>query len=322
METTAHFAFHSDFVTNLNDALIAAGTARRFGRPELFRSGPEVECFEALPAAARDGWARAVDYYTETVVPSGNFGREQGLLRHQLAVLERREPGDEDLRFLETAGALRAEAAPAYESCRWAAQDRENRRWIEQLLPLLAAHGEAIGRRLDELYQTPLHGLPLPVDVVPAALPTGASSIILEPEGGHILVSSLDEGNQGLAALELVFHEASHIVVARWRDDPLPTAIDEAAEALDLTPPDDLWHVLMFYTTGEAVRRILEDAGEPGYTPYLYRGLFERAWPELQEPIERAWPAYMDGEKTLLEATTEVLRATGESRRHPPEPGG
>lgn len=309
VETTAYFAFHSHFETNLNDALIAAGTSRRFTRPELFRSGPETACFDGLPAAERDAWDRAVDYYAETVVPGGNFGREQGLLRRELASLDVREPDADGRRFLATTEDLRAGAAPAYETCRWPAQDRENRRWIDAVLPLLAAHEEVVGRRLDELYQSPLHGLPLPVDVVPAALPTGASSIILAPEGGHILVSSLDEGNKGLAALEVVFHEASHTVVAGWRDDPLPRAIRDAAEALGVTPPDDLWHVLLFYTTGETVRGILEEAGQPGYTPYLYRGLFDRAWPEMRAPVESVWPAYLAGERTLLEAVTDVLRA-------------
>ena len=307
---TPHFAY-SDLATNLNDALIASGAARPRQTPELFHAGAEVDCFDNLPVAERAAWDRAVDYYAEIVSPAGNFGREQMLLRHQLASLEGDRQNAEDRRFLQIAGGFRSTAAPAYEACRWAAQDTENRRWIDEVIGRLAAHEETIAGRLEQLYQTPWYGLPLPVDVVPAALRTGASSIILAPAGGHILVSSLDEGNQAAAALEIVFHEASHTVAAGWRGDPHPGALEEAAEALGVPLPRDLWHVVLFYTTGETVRRVLQEAGESEYTPYLYGGLFERAWPEYQEPIERVWPAYLNGDRTLLEATTELLQALG-----------
>ena len=51
---TPYFAFYSDFAINLNDALIAVGVARRAKRTELFQSGAETLCFDALPAA--DAW--------------------------------------------------------------------------------------------------------------------------------------------------------------------------------------------------------------------------------------------------------------------------
>lgn len=314
---TAHFTFYSHLATNLNDALIAAALGRRFERVARLRSGPEAECFAALPAAEQAGWEGAVDFYAEIVAPSGNFGGEQGLLRSELGRLAYREVSPEDRRFLDVAGGFLAAARPAYEACRWAEQDAANRRWIDGLTALLADHEEAVARRLEDLYETPFHGLPLPVDVVGAAPPTGASTIILEP-GGHIIVSSLDEPNQGLGALEIVFHEASHTVVAGWRNDPLPRALAAAAEALDVPRPDGLWHALLFYTTGEAVRRILEKAGEPGYTPYLYQGLFERAWPEYQDAIESTWPAYLDGDRTLSQAATDLLRALSSAEEAPP----
>ena len=233
------------------------------------------------------------------------------LLRHQLAGLEGNRNDAEDRRFVSIARGFRSAAAPAYEACRWEVQDTKNRRWIDEVIGRLAVHEETIAAWLEQLYQTPWHGLPLPVDVVPAALRTGASSIILSPAGGHILVSSLNEGNQAAAALEIVFHEASHTVAAGWRGDPLPRALDEAAEALGVPLPRDLWHVVLFYMTGETVRRVLSEAGEPEYTPYLYGGLFERAWPEYQDPIERTWPAYLNDDRTLQEAATDLLQAIG-----------
>ena len=73
--TTPHFAFHSDFATNLNDALMEAGRARNKGNPELFQSGAEQSCFAELAPSARAGWNHAVDFYAEIISPAARFAR-------------------------------------------------------------------------------------------------------------------------------------------------------------------------------------------------------------------------------------------------------
>ena len=87
----AAFTFYSDFATNLHDALIAAGVARRATQTELFQSGSEKACFDELPAAERAAWNRAVDYYAETL-PAGPFSaRERVLARLELAGVVKKE---------------------------------------------------------------------------------------------------------------------------------------------------------------------------------------------------------------------------------------
>lgn len=304
--TTPRFAFYSDFATNLNDALIAAGEARRRERQELFHSGPEKDCFDGLPAAERAAWDRTVDYYTEIIVPSGNFGREQMLLRAELTEYEEETEKAEDQRFIGIARGFLDAAAPVYETCRWTAQDAMNRRWVDELGPRLAAHGQTIARRLQQLYQKSWPDLPIPVDVVPAALWSGASTVT---GPSHTLISSRNEGIQDNSALEIVFHESSHVLMTQ--NDPVWRALDEAAEAFGQPTPEDLWHVVLFYTTGETVRRVLDEAGEPGYTPHLY-DIFERggSWNRYRDAIESIWPAYLDGERTLSEAAADLVRTT------------
>src|SRR5688572_9143416 len=73
MLTTRHFAFFSDLPTNVNDALIAAAIARGNKQPEPLSEGTDKACFDALPANAREGWTRAVDYYA--MGKSSNFQR-------------------------------------------------------------------------------------------------------------------------------------------------------------------------------------------------------------------------------------------------------
>lgn len=304
--TTPRFAFHSDFDTNLNDALNAAGVARKAGKPEMFQSGAEAEtaCFGKLPPSARAGWNRAVDYYAEIISPADWNARQQYLPRVQLAGFDEELKDAGARQFVEIARSFRGAAAPAYKACRWAAQDEKNRRWIEELKSRLAMDEEKIALRLEQLYGKRWSGLPLRVDVVETVDWAGANSIFRNPAGGHLLISN---SYQGPAALEIVFHEASHLLMDR--KDPLWQALDSAASAVDWRLPDDLWHVVLFYTTGEAVRRILDGDDKPEYKPLVY-AIFDRGtWSRYRQPLESSWRPYVDGKRALPEAAAGLIEA-------------
>ena len=301
--TTQQFAFHSDLATNLNDALIVAGVARGKGEPELFSSQTD-ECFAGLPPSARAGWNQAVDYYAKIVSPVDWNDRQQFLIRLGLAGAA--DKSQRARRFTRIARGFMTTATQAYEICHWTDQDNVNRVWIGHLMKRLEVHESAIATRLEVLYGTSWHGLPIRVDVVANALPHGANSIILSPAGGHILASNSVAKDD---ALEIIFHEASHTVAAGWRGDPLPETLAAAAKELELELPRDLWHVVLFYMTGETVRRILADHGEPNYTPYMNtHGLWKGPWGGYRNAIETVWPDYMDGKSTLTEASVELLK--------------
>src|SRR6185503_13654274 len=311
--TTSHFAFYSDLDTNLNDALIASGTARKFRKPELFKNGDETACFEKLSPAAREGWEGAVEYYRKVVSPVEFNQSPQYPIRMQLAGLLDAKTAGGDHETLGIAAAFRQAAAPAYRACRWSAQGEENHRWIDALKPRLAAFEPSVASRLEQLYGKPWGGLPIPVDVVKTVSWAGANSVLVSPAGGHLLVSTDYHDD---SALEVVFHEASHTLMDRA--DPVQKALDGAARAAGIETPRDLWHVVLFYTTGESVRRVLEEGGVHGYEPMLY-GIFARgAWVEYREPVERAWRPYLDGKKSLAEAAADLIEAC---RKAPPKGG-
>jgi len=310
--TTPHFAFYSDLATNVHDALITAATARRSEQPELFTAGVHRACFDGIAASDRDGWTRAVEYYT-----AGRSTRLQRVLqRLELAGLVQRDGLSDaaDRQFLEEWAAVRDAAAPAYRQCRWPAQDAVNRGWIEGVKPLLAAHETTLGEQLPALFKAPWAGLPFRVDVVETALPVGGDSARPDFPTLHILVSSTNSGNQDRAALEVVFHEASHFLAGPW--SPLSTALAAAAEESGFTPPGDLVHQVHFFMTGETVRRVLARAGEPSYTAYLYaHKLFSD---RFRDAAARAWPAYLNGTRTLTDAARDLVRMLRETLRPDP----
>lgn len=93
------------------------------------------------------------------------------------------------------------------------------------------------------------------------------------------------------------------------RNAPVRQALEKAATAANFKLPGELWHVVLFYTTGEAVRRLLEEEGKPGYKPMLY-GIFDRGvWGEYRSALESTWKPYVDGTKTLDEASAALIAA-------------
>ena len=304
--TTPHFAFYSDFATNVHHALVAAGRARRAGNAELFRSGPEKACFDALPAAERAGWTHAVDYYAEIISPLQQTDRLAVVARLVLAGVIRPDEmrNTSERRLIEVVAAFRDAATPTYRACGWAAHDTANRRWINHVAALLAVHEKSIGERLPELFHARWAGLPFRVDVVDMGDPLGAHSVTVNPPSLHVLVSSSVATAQGPAALETVFHEASHFLTGF--NTPLPEALASAVRGRP-NAFGDLTHAVHFFMTGEVVRRALADGGEPTYVPYLYAlNLFSD---RFREAVKSTWPPYMEGRRTMTEAATDLISA-------------
>jgi hypothetical protein len=71
----------------------------------------------------------------------------------------------------------------------------------------------------------------------------------------------------------------------------------------------DLWHVALFYMTGEVVRQAVAARGI-AYEPYMYKtGLLNRAWPPYRAPLETHWKPYVDGQVTREVAIRNVVAA-------------
>jgi hypothetical protein len=304
--TTPHFAFFSDLQPNLNDALIAAGQARRAKSQELFQTGPEKACFDKLTAAERAAWARAVDYFAEIIAPSAINGREQILFRIELLAGSDWATGD-DRTFMAIARSIRAAAAPAYDRCHWAAQDASNRRWIERAITLLKVYEQVLAERLPQVYGAAWARLPYRIDIVDSVSQLGGNAQFFVPAGPHILIASSAPANQDLATLEAVFHEASHSLAGSMEE-----ALRRAARARGSTVPNDLPHAMIFYLTGETVRRVLEQAGE-SYTPWLYS---LKLWPDnVREVLPKTLSPYLNGQGTLLQAIDNLAQALGPTGR-------
>jgi hypothetical protein len=297
-------------------ALLAVLTARipAVGAPAQrwfeFRSGlwinlhhtlwrqAELPGVEVLNAAEAQAWNAALRHYG-----AGLSGRD--LLRDEgMIEIKNRLAAAASHDTLQGAGldpelaALLEAAAAVYRTRWWPEHDLKNRQWIAAIEPLVARHGAELARDLATAYQTAWPDGPVPVDVTTYGDRYGAYTT-LNPT--HITIASQDARNQGPTGLEIVFHEASHALVRRISESILA----ECKRQGKVLPRDDLWHAVLFYTTGQAVRRVLE-----GHVPYAYRfGLYDRAWPMYRPHLEGVWQTYLDGQTPFDQAVARLVAA-------------
>jgi hypothetical protein len=136
--------------------------------------------------------------------------------------------------------------------------------------------------RLAAAYSTPWSDAPIRVDVVWYGKRVTAYTTLFPT---RITVPTGDPRDSRLDGLEALFHEASHGLVAK-----LQKAISEDLRREGkLLPRPDLWHAMLFYTTGEIVAEaIAKDT--PGHLPYATsQGLWERSWPNYPQIFEKEW---------------------------------
>ena len=302
------FEFHSGFWINLHQVLYQQ--ARREADRPTTRSQskpPDSEeknlSLEKLSEAEKHAWTSAVESYAKHWASRDLlFDMEMVRIKDRLE-----EIGDAD--GLQTSGltpelaAMLERAAPVYRAQWWTEDDRANRDWISSAAPLVENLGAQLARDLARVYRVAWPAGNIRVDVSTYAGVFGAYTT-LDPL--RVTVSSRDARNQGESALEVLFHESSHALA-----EPVRDAIARDCRARNKPIPRDLWHALLFYTTGEVVRRSLMAgaAGPPtAYEPYAYRhGLYVRDWQSYERALEQSWRPYLEGRANFDDAVARLV---------------
>jgi hypothetical protein len=293
------FEVHSSFWPNLNNVLWAEAWARRPASKEPSAAGALPEPLTAdLTAAERTAWDAAVKYYDDEIADLHPLF-EMGPIRKAMLAAKAELPAA----GLEPAHRrVLTAAAAVYRKHWWAGHDFANRAWVADAMSKVASLSPVIPERLAALYGTPWFTRPVRVDVVRVTSREGAFTAI-DPPPAYITIASGNSNLTGWMAAEVLFHEASHALAM-----PLLQAFGAQLQAQGKTSRD-LWHVALFYLTGEVVRQTLESRNIK-YEPYLYKtGLFDRAWPQYKAAIETHWKPYVDGKMSRDDAIKNVVAA-------------
>jgi hypothetical protein len=203
--------------------------------------------------------------------------------------------------------------APIYRKHWWPDHDRNNRRWVARVSPLVREQGVGLSERLAEIYQAKWPKEKIRVEVTAFANSTGAYTT-LDPL--RVTICSTDPHNQGPSALEVLFHEASHEIAI-----PVQNAIARECRQREKPIPRNLWHALIFYTTGEVLAPIMRGTATPGETssaqkqqpgqiPDEMRALLtQRGWDDYLQVLSRYWQPYLDGRVTFEDAIAHLVSA-------------
>jgi hypothetical protein len=262
------FTFKTDeFWLNLHHFLYVLGRAEAqmsdASQPTVAGAPSEVErVVRSLTADEQRTWASAVTTYAI------GLSLKTALENPMPAIARTLEQAD-DRPTLSGVGldpalvAVLDQAAPVYRKTWWPAHRAANRAWRSSIQALIDRHGHTIIDFVAKTYALPWPPSGYPVHVVCYANFGGAYS----PGGANFLVvASQPDVNQGLYGLEIVVHEGMH----QW-DGQILRALGTQARAVNVSVPRDLSHAMIFFTAGEAVRRV-----EPTYVPYAQA--FE-VWP-------------------------------------------
>ncbi len=184
----------------------------------------------------------------------------------------------------------------------WPAIDAENKTWIKTNKDAIIRLETSVVPELERIYQMKLPKEKVLVDLTNYATWAGAYSY--NDVFCHIVFSSAHRSNQGELAPEVVFHEASHFLV-----DKLEQQIKVASKGKDLKQSINLWHNMIFYTTGYVLEKQYAKENKM-FFPYYVQMKFEDKFPDFKASVEACknyWNAYSDGKTTMEEAVKSIV---------------
>jgi len=328
------FEFHSSFWVNLHHFLYHEARARMAAKeaneaPAPKTDGPVLKQSGAAGSAWTPGqkkvWDDAIAYYISNYADKDLLVNiDLILLKNQIGDFEActELTGKKQLRcdagLPGQIGPVLESAAPIYRAHWWADHDRTNRRWVARVAPLVREQGVGLSERLAEIYQTRWPKERIRVDVCAYANAAGAYTT-LDPL--RVTIASTDPRNQGTEAFEVLFHEASHSIAL-----PVQAAINRECKQRDKPIPRNLWHALIFYTTGEVLRPIMKGQPEtekgggdakkppvpskPNIVPYeLQDILTQRGWEQYHLLLVLYWQPYLDGKVNFEDAIAHLISA-------------
>lgn len=304
MATTRYYAFHSDSWINLHHFLYQWARADRgIGEGRTAVSVPERDELDDLDVEDRRAWTAALAFYRAEVAERDHF--DGAMLQVKAGLVDRggdakADPPDD---IPGIAQALRS-AMPVYLERWWPAHDRANRAWIADVGPRVDAHEEEFAPLAVRSFGGTWPDERRRVDVSAYANWQGGYTS-LHPV--HVVIISTSPKTRGFEGMEIAFHEVCHDgrVLGTTREE-----IREDFAAAGAEANRNLWHGMIFFTSGTFAQRIARASGRPDYVPHMVReGLTGFAgWRGIWEALDAEWPPVLQGERDRREALSAVVR--------------
>ncbi|HEV2270029.1 MAG TPA: hypothetical protein VGR92_11260 [Steroidobacteraceae bacterium] len=300
---TPLFDFHSNFWVNLQQVLFHEAKLRA-GKPDRGLQSATALSAAGMSAEDETEWNAAVNFYAAHFGARQQFGPlgDDQLIEINDDLATQPDDGSQ----LNPAGlspqivAVLRSAAVIYRRYWWPAHQKSNENWIASQQERVQDLGPELAAAMTKDLHQQWPAAPIRVDVCYEVAALGHALTTLSP--AHTTFSSSDPTNQGLSGFELLFHESSHTFA-----DTMMTAL--AAEGrTQHKDVGDLWHSVLFYTSGVELRRVLPAPEQAGFTPYAYRyGVYRGRWRTYRPLLETHWQAYLDGKTGFTAAIHSMV---------------
>ncbi|MBL7911694.1 MAG: hypothetical protein JNJ41_11615 [Bacteroidia bacterium] len=191
---------------------------------------------------------------------------------------------------------------PYFTKLYWPVIDSTNKAWLNTYKDQIIKMETTIIPELERIYQTKLPAEKVRVDLTCYATWAGAYSFKNAFE--HIIYSTANKANQGDLAAEVVFHEASHFLVDKLSDQIFLFAKDKEVKKLV-----NVWHNVLFYTTGYVVEKHYKSQWKK-FEPYYVQMKFEEKFPDFKVTVAGCklyWNDYMEGKIAFDEALKKIV---------------
>ncbi len=303
-----HFTAN-DFWLNLHHYLYVLGRAHSGAadaKQPAVVSAPDDEQrgLNSLTDDERQTWQEVVSTY------AGGLSRQTSFFQAPLAAITIRlaNTGDVPAFPVSTldpaARATLERAAPIYRKGWWTRHRAMNEQYVAALQQAIERDGPAIVSFLTRAYHVRWPERPYPTHVVAYSNFAGA---FWYTGNVMILSSNPNPANDRWYPLEGVFHEGMH----QW-DNDVEAMLRAQATPRSVTVPVDLSHALIFFTSGEAVRRL-----HPEHVPVVDSlQIWRLSLSGARVPAERLrpavleiWKPYLDGKGSRDEALAALVAA-------------
>ena len=187
--------------------------------------------------------------------------------------------------------------APLYRKAWWKKHHEANRTWQKSIAALLDRHGAKVLAFITNAYKLQWPAAGFPVHVSAYTNWAGAYSTT----GNLLVLASQSPSLQGPYGFETIFHEGMH----QW-DAQVFNTLREKAIKLNKFFPRGMTHSIIFFTAGEAARRVF-----PEHVPYAEKfGVWQRGMGPFKVALEEIWKPYLDGHGTRDEAFAALITRT------------
>jgi hypothetical protein len=299
---TAYFSFHSNAKLNAHLSLYEKSLSCLFAKKPndslaLFACKNKLSALSPKELQAMNA---LLLFYRDSVVKKDLlFDSLQRDLSDRLCATKNSAPKN---KWQQQVMAQVDEFMPLFKRLYWPAIDSASQAWLRANKEQVARMESSLVPRLEKIYQAPLSKGLIRVDL--AGYATWAGAYSYNDTYKHVVVSSLHPSNQNERAAEVMFHETSHFLV-----DKLVELIRKEAGTRDLRKSQNLWHNMIFYTTGVVMDSWYKNEAKL-YTPFYEQMNFETKFPDFKTSMDacrRYWNPYINGRSSFGDAAKEIV---------------